>query len=153
MLVKSKIYYVLIFITLVISSCKIQQENKLNDYLSLTKIDTQQHQTLVIIPFGGCSSCVGTAFKFLELNHSDSSILYVISNVTDPRAMRLRFREFSNAENLIIDSSPYFIKSGLNRMYPLICYLDEKGIDIREANPRNQIQWELLAKTNKLDWP
>ena len=119
--------------------------NRIKRYLIDAEIDYQSYQVLVIIPYGGCSSCLQTAFDFMASMENDGSILFVISNVNDPRMMRLRLQGLVSSDNLIIDSSRKHINQGLNTMYPYIVYRDgETGFDVRIADPFNESEWQEL---------
>ncbi len=118
------------------------EANRIKHYLTEAEIDYKPYQVLVIIPYGGCSSCLQTAFDFMARMENDGSILFVMSNVNDPRRMRLRLQDLVSNENLIIDSSRKHINQGLNTMYPYIVYKDgEMGFDVRIADPYNEAEW------------
>ncbi len=144
---RSKLFAIsLVFFLLGCSS----EANRIKSYLIDAEIDYKPYQALVIVPYGGCSSCLQTAFDFMARMENDGSILFIISNVNDPRRMRLRLQDLVSNDNLIIDSSRKHINQGLNTMYPYIAYRDgEKGFDVRIADPYNEAEWvELESRMN-----
>lgn len=111
--IKRPINQFLFICFLLITACNDNTELYLDNYLTTLKIDYSQFEAVIIIPNGGCSSCIGSAFNFLKENHSEDNLLFIIANVLDPRAIRLRLKDITNNENVILDASPNFINPSL----------------------------------------
>lgn len=143
---RSKRIYLLL--TLIFSSC-ISESDRIEEYLKELNIEKGTVKSIVIIPFGGCSSCIDEAFRFLENNATNQEIQFVISNVNNKRLIRLRLTKMSVIQNsnVIIDDSSSHLNFGLNTMYPYIIYTTESGsLDYRLVDPYNSHEWSLLKE-------
>jgi hypothetical protein len=121
------------------------ESEKLKSYLNESEINHKGYSYAVIIPYGGCSSCVKKAFDFLHEHYNNPSVLFVISNVNNSRLVRLKMGTPSNSENVVIDDTANHLNNGLNSMYSYIVYISNGGkFDIRVADPYKSEEWNLL---------
>lgn len=106
------------------------------------------NQTLIIIPYQGCSNCVVKALDFLREHSEDERFAFAFLNYRSRKEIAIRMRSEKNLlDNVFyIERPEVFYSLGISHFYPTILNLKDNGLAIEIADINNINIWKSITE-------
>lgn len=154
----------IMLITFLTSACyETKNNNELTEYIrqyfKKEKVEFDAElETCLIIPGGGCTSCIANGVGFVESNKEyyqkgQAKNLVVFTRINSIKILRRNIKEI-NEYNCIVDSKDQFYIDMKERIYPIILYLKNGeivNVDIQSPDTGAlKILEEILQKNKEI---
>ena len=94
-------------------------------------IELSGYSKVLLIPGAGCPGCISNAEQYCKSNISDSSILFIFTNISSTKLLRykLKLNSFVDCPNIILDTTNHFyIQNSVDNIYPYLVEIDQGRI-------------------------
>lgn len=122
---------IIVLLCIIFASCCSKKE----EVPPLLKSKIYNFNYLVIIPFNGCIGCTNEAMSLLAEHRNYSSVLFVITDISDLKTVKIELSQivdFENSLNLLIDKKNSLLSDLEIGIYPIIYELKNKNLSNKE---------------------
>ncbi len=148
----SKVYYFLILLSLStqISCDKGNQTQSLfNETLEeLTQAKPSLREKAlyyIVIPYGGCSTCINEAERLLQKYYQDERLLFILTGFPTEKEARLRYGDAFAGKQVILDEKQLLSTQTLVSIYPYLFHnFNGKANQQEIQSPDNPAVFESL---------